>query len=60
MVWVLECIYENDFIGFSYGFRKGRSQHDALDALSVAISDHKVNWILDADIAGFFHAIDHD
>jgi retron-type reverse transcriptase len=59
MVWVLECIYENDFAGFSYGFRKGRSQHDALDALSVAITDRKVNWILDADIAGFFDAIDH-
>jgi len=60
MVWVLECIYENDFAGFSYGFRKGRSQHDALDALSVAITDRKVNWILDADIAGFFDAIDHE
>lgn len=60
MVWVLQSIYEQDFIGFSYGFRPGRSQHDALDALSVAITSHKVNWILDADIAGFFDAIDHE
>ena len=45
--------YEQDFLGFSYGFRPGRSQHDALDALSVAITSQKVNWILDADVAGF-------
>jgi len=43
-----------------YGFRPGRSQHDALDALSVAITSKRVNWILDADIEGFFDAIDHD
>jgi len=53
-VWVLQCIYEQDFLGFSYGFRPGRSQHTALDALSVAIPDHKVNWVLDADVEGFF------
>ena len=50
MVTVLNAIYEEDFLGFSYGFRPGRSQHDALDALAVAISDTPVNWILDADI----------
>jgi group II intron reverse transcriptase/maturase len=60
MVWVLQSIYEEDFLGFSYGFRIGRSQHDALDALSVAISSKRVNWILDADIEGFFDTIDHE
>ncbi|MEX2578389.1 MAG: reverse transcriptase domain-containing protein [Verrucomicrobiales bacterium] len=50
---VLRSVYEEDFIGFSYGFRKGRSQHDALDALNVAITSKRVNWILDADIEGF-------
>lgn len=59
-VWVLQAIYEQDFLGFSYGFRIGRSQHDALDALNVAITSKKVNWILDADIEGFFDAIDHE
>lgn len=57
---ILENVYEADFLGFSYGFRKGKSQHDALDALSVGISRKKVNWILDADIEGFFDTIDHD
>ena len=47
-------------MGFSYGFRPGRRPHDALDALSVAITRKTVNWILDADIEGFFDAIDHD
>jgi RNA-directed DNA polymerase len=47
---VLNAIYEEDFLGFSYGFRPGRSQHDALDALIVGISGTQVNWILDADI----------
>src|ERR671939_1156253 len=51
---VLNAIYEEDFLGFSYGFRPGRSQHDALDALSVGISSRKVNFILDADIRSFF------
>jgi RNA-directed DNA polymerase len=52
--WVLECIYEQDFRGFSYGFRPGKSQHNALDALSVALTSKPVNWVLDADVAGFF------
>jgi len=60
VVWVLQCIYEQDFVGFSYGFRPGRSQHNALDALTVAITGKKVNWILDADIEGFFDAINHE
>src|ERR1700761_6148973 len=51
---VLNEIYEEDFLGFSYGFRPGRSQHDALDALIVGISSRKVNFILDADIRSFF------
>jgi group II intron reverse transcriptase/maturase len=59
VVTVLNAIYEEDFLGFSYGFRPGRSQHDALDALSVAICDTPVNWILDADIRGFFGSLDH-
>ena len=57
--WVVQSIYEQDFAGFSYGFRPGRSQHMALDALSVAICDKRVEWVLDADIAGFFDTIDH-
>jgi group II intron reverse transcriptase/maturase len=60
VLWVLQSIYEQDFLGFSYGFRPGRSQHNALDALSVAITSKKVNWILDADIEGFFDTIDHE
>ncbi len=60
LLWVLQSIYEQDFLGFSYGFRPGRSQHDALDALSVAITSKRVNWILDADIEGFFDGIDHE
>ena len=59
VVGVLNAIYEVDFAGFSYGFRPGRSQHHALDALSTAISRKKVNWVLDADIRGFFDTIDH-
>ncbi len=55
---VLNAIYEEDFLGFSYGFRPGRGQHDALDALDVGINSTKVNYILDADIAGFFDAVD--
>src|ERR1700751_5363295 len=51
---VLSAIYEEDFLGFSYGFRPKRSQHDALDALIVGISSRKVNFILDADIRSFF------
>jgi RNA-directed DNA polymerase len=56
---VLNAIYEEDFLGFSYGFRPGRSQHDALDALIVGISSTRVNWILDADIRSFFDAVSH-
>ncbi len=57
---VLNCIYEVDFRGFSYGFRKGRNQHQALDALSVGIYRKRVSLVLDADIRGFFDNIDHD
>ena len=57
---VLNAIYEVDFVNFSYGFRPGRSQHQALDAISVGIMRKKVNWVLDADIRGFFDAIDHE
>jgi RNA-directed DNA polymerase len=60
LVEVLNAIWEQDFQGFSYGFRPGRGQHDALDALAVGIGRRKVNWILDADIAGFFDAVSHD
>jgi RNA-directed DNA polymerase len=57
---ILSTIYEEDFLGFSYGFRRGRGQHDALDALAVGIKSRNVNWILDADIQSFFDEIDHD
>ncbi len=59
-VEVLNAIYETDFKGFSYGFRPKRSQHKALDALTVGIERRKVNWVLDADVRGFFDAIDHE
>ena len=58
-VEVLNAIYETDFLGFSYGFRPGRSQHNALDALYVGLLTKKVNWVLDLDIRGFFDTIDH-
>lgn len=58
-VEVLEAIYETDFLGFSYGFRPGRSQHDCLDALYVGLLTRRVNWVLDVDIRGFFDSIDH-
>jgi hypothetical protein len=57
---VLNQIWEEDFLGFSYGFRPGRSQHEALDALYVGITRKKVNWVLDLDIRTFFDKIDHD
>ena len=60
VVTILNQIYEEDFRGFSYGFRPGRSQHQALDALYVAITRKKVNWILDCDIRGFFDNLSHD
>jgi RNA-directed DNA polymerase len=59
VVTVLNTIYEEDFIGISYGFRPGRGAHDALDALTAGIVWKKVNWILDADIRGFFDNLDH-
>src|SRR6201993_3342966 len=57
---VLNAICEEDFLGFSYGFRPGRGSHDALDALSVAITSRKVNHILDADVRDFFGSVNHD
>jgi len=57
---VLEAIYEEDFLGFSYGFRPGRSCHNALDALWVGIMRRKVSWVLDADIRGFFDHLNHE
>ena len=60
IVAVLNTIYEEDFLGFSYGFRPGRSQHQALDALYVGLNSRKVNWVLDADIRGFFDTINHE
>ena len=57
---VLNAIYETDFVGFSYGFRPGRSQHDALDALAVGIWSRKVSWVLDADIRSFFDTMKHE
>jgi len=60
MVEVLNAVYEVDFLGFSYGFRPERNQHNALDAVVEAIEGRKVNWVLDVDIRGFFDAIDHE
>jgi group II intron reverse transcriptase/maturase len=59
VVEVLNAIYEEDFLGFSYGFRPGRNPHHALDALAVGILRKKVNWVLDADICDFFSRLDH-
>jgi group II intron reverse transcriptase/maturase len=59
-VQVLNTVYEADFLGFSYGFRPGRSPHHALDALTVAIQRKKVNYVLDADIRSFFDTLDHE
>ena len=60
LVEVMNTIYEVDFLGFSYGFRPGRSQHNALDAVTVGIEKRKVNWVLDADIRGFFDTLNHE
>jgi RNA-directed DNA polymerase len=60
VVAVLTPIYETDFLGFSYGFRPGRNQHQALDALWVGLHWRRVNWVLDADIKAFFDTVDHD
>lgn len=57
---VLNAIYEVDFLGFSYGFRPGRKAHEALDALAVGIRRKNVNWVLDADIRGYFDSINHE
>ncbi len=59
VVEVMNAIYETDFVKFSYGFRPGRSQHDALDALYAGLLTRKVNGVLDLDVRGFFDAIDH-
>jgi group II intron reverse transcriptase/maturase len=59
-VEVMNAIYETDFLGFSYGFRPGKGQHNALDALYVGILTKKVNWVLDGDISSFFDGIDHE
>src|SRR5258708_1141751 len=59
-VEVLNAIYETDFLGFSYGFRPGRNQHQALDALYMGLLTKKVNWVLDLDIKGFFDGISHE
>jgi RNA-directed DNA polymerase len=58
VVTILNCIYDEDFRGFSYGFRPGRSQHQALDALYIGMMRRKVSWILDADLRGFFDNLD--
>ena len=60
LVMVLEVIYEEEFANFSYGFRPGRSPHKALDALYMGIVSRKINWVLDADLSGYFDTIDHD
>jgi retron-type reverse transcriptase len=57
VVTILNQIYEVDFKGFSYGFRPGRNPHQALDALAVGIQGKRVNWVLDADIRGFFDRV---
>ncbi len=59
-VEVLNAVYEADFLGFSYGFRPGRSQHNALDAVTVGLEQRPIRWVLDADIQGFFDKIDHE
>jgi group II intron reverse transcriptase/maturase len=60
MVEVLNAVYEEDFLGFSYGFRPGRGQHDALDALAFGITHTKVNYVLDCDVRSFFDSVNHD
>jgi RNA-directed DNA polymerase len=59
VVEVLGAIYEQDFVGFSYGFRPGRKPHDALDALAFGINRKRVNWVLDADFRDYFSSLDH-
>ncbi|NJM10140.1 MAG: group II intron reverse transcriptase/maturase [Bdellovibrionaceae bacterium] len=59
-VEVMNAIYETDFRPFSYGYRPGRSQHNCLDALYVGLLTRKVNWVMDADIKGFFDSLNHE
>jgi group II intron reverse transcriptase/maturase len=59
-VEVLNAIYETDFLGFSYGFRPGRSQHKALDALYCGLDERRVNWVLDLDVRSFFGSLSHE
>jgi RNA-directed DNA polymerase len=59
VVTVLNQIYEENFLGFSYGFRPERGQHDALDALTVGLRRKKVNWVLDADIRGYLDPVSY-
>lgn len=60
LVDILQPIYEEDFLGFSYGARPGRNQHNALDAVYVAITQRKVSWVLDADLRSFYDSLNHD
>ena len=60
VVTVLNQIYEEDFLGFSYGYRPGRKQHDALDALAVGLKRKRVNWVLEFDVRGFFDNVSHE
>jgi RNA-directed DNA polymerase len=60
MAALLTPIYEAEFLGFSYGFRPGRGQHDALDALAFGLGRRRINWVLDADIRSFFDTISHE
>src|SRR6202041_1416891 len=60
VVEVLNAVYEEHFLGFSYGFRPGRGPHDALDALAAGIDVRKVNFIVDADIRSFFDTVSQD
>ena len=60
VVEVLNAIYEEDFLGFSYGFRPGRSPHRALDAWATAVTTRKVNWVLDLDVCSYFDRISHE
>ncbi|VAW76146.1 Retron-type RNA-directed DNA polymerase [hydrothermal vent metagenome] len=59
IVTVLNNVYEEDFLGFSYGYRLNRSQHDALDAVWMSLMGKRINWVLDIDIKGFFDSLDH-
>ena len=60
MAEVLSAIYEVDFLGLSYGFRPGRSPHQALGALHTALMTQEVSWVLDADVRSFFDSVDHE